>query len=763
MAVLFPVSTLKGIETIGRSKKATYGQIYNTVAPSTNTALYYSGDSDGSMKLFPYLAILSMISGSSFITSVANTATVTLNVTAGVLTATAIGGGSVTTVSVVTANGFSGVVATPTTTPAITLSTTITATNIIYSDGIAIVGDANWVRTAFSIGLETSSHSNTFIGGVGSGVSGNNTMTGSNNLGIGYNTLISNTNGSNNIAVGGGALTANNGLGASNNIGVGYRSLFGNATGESNTAFGSFSLRTNITGSNLVGIGASTDVSIDGLGNSVALGASSIITLSNQIVFGKTSTPISNWQIAGVDYVVPTTGGTAGQFLQTNGATPQVLSWATASGGGGSVTTVSVVSANGFAGTVTTATTTPAITISTTITGIIKGNGTAIGAAVAGTDYQVPITLTTTGTSGAATFISNSLNIPQYQAAGTYVTSVTGTANRITSTGGATPQIDIAATYVGQTTLTTLGVIGTGTWQATKIDLLYGGTNADLSATGGTANYLKQSSVGAAITVGAIPASDIGSGQALTRVNDTNTTITLSANAPTALLAATSLTLGWTGTLAPVRGGTGQDFSSSSGMVEVNAGTFSITESFGGGALIDTQVASNSATIDFTNKLTSTYTTYVVILTNFVSSTNNNTVLYMRQGTGSTPTYQTTGYFNTRFITQWNSSGASNATAGSGATSSVGFPIPMIEGAAGTYNLINSTITIPNPSQSAVAHMYYCDTTSNFTTAGGVVTDNREISCARIAATTAVTSLRFLFDGASALIASGTAKLYGYK
>jgi hypothetical protein len=46
-------------------------------------------------------------------------------------------------------------------------------------------------------------------------------------------------------------------------------------------------------------------------------------------------------------------------------------------------------------------------------------------AAVAGTDFQAPITLTTTGTSGAATFSSNTLNIPQYQAALT--NPVTGT------------------------------------------------------------------------------------------------------------------------------------------------------------------------------------------------------------------------------------------------------------------------------------------------------------------------------------------------
>ena len=60
----------------------------------------------------------------------------------------------------------------------------------------------------------------------------------------------------------------------------------------------------------------------------------------------------------------------------------------TSGGGSGTVTTVSVVSANGFAGTVANAGTTPAITMQTSITGMLKGNGTALVAAVAGTDYM---------------------------------------------------------------------------------------------------------------------------------------------------------------------------------------------------------------------------------------------------------------------------------------------------------------------------------------------------------------------------------------
>lgn len=52
-------------------------------------------------------------------------------------------------------------------------------------------------------------------------------------------------------------------------------------------------------------------------------------------------------------------------------------------------------------------------------------------------------------------------------------------------------------------------------------------------------------------------ASSITGGAALTRVDDTNVTLTLGGSPTAALLAATSLTLGWTGTLAVARGGSG--------------------------------------------------------------------------------------------------------------------------------------------------------------------------------------------------------------
>jgi hypothetical protein len=69
--------------------------------------------------------------------------------------------------------------------------------------------------------------------------------------------------------------------------------------------------------------------------------------------------------------------------------------WEQASGGGGSgtVTTVSVATANGFAGTVANPTSTPAITLTTSVTGLLRGNGTAISAAV-GTDLPALNTIT---------------------------------------------------------------------------------------------------------------------------------------------------------------------------------------------------------------------------------------------------------------------------------------------------------------------------------------------------------------------------------
>ena len=95
---------------------------------------------------------------------------------------------------------------------------------------------------------------------------------------------------------------------------------------------------------------------------------------------------------------LPIADGTANQALVTDGA--GVLSFA--STGTGTVTAVSVSSTNGFAGT-SSGGATPALTLSTSITGVLKGNGTAISAASAGTDYVSPSGALGTPSSGTLT------------------------------------------------------------------------------------------------------------------------------------------------------------------------------------------------------------------------------------------------------------------------------------------------------------------------------------------------------------------------
>ena len=74
------------------------------------------------------------------------------------------------------------------------------------------------------------------------------------------------------------------------------------------------------------------------------------------------------------------------------------------------------------------------------------------------TAYNNRITsLTTTGTSGAATLTSNTLNIPQYQAQGSYITSLTGEA---TASGPGAASVTLTNSAVIGKVLTGLNVTG---------------------------------------------------------------------------------------------------------------------------------------------------------------------------------------------------------------------------------------------------------------------------------------------------------------
>ena len=286
--------------------------------------------------------------------------------------------GSVTSVSVVSANGLAGTVATPTTTPAITLSTTVTG--ILYGNGTSI---------AAAIAGE-------------------------------FPTLNQNTTG-----------TASN------------------ITASSNSTL--------------------TTLSALSLPYSQVTGTPSALLFADSLVNTAGTVTLVN------DSASPT----ASQYYGTN-VSSTLGYYNLPATGTGTVTSVSVVSANGLAGTVATATTTPAITLSTTVTGLLKGNGTAISAATAGTDYVIP-SGSITGTASNITGSSNStlttlsaLSLPYSQVTGTptplvFADSLVNTAGTVTLVNdSASPG---ASQYYGTNAGSVLGYYPVGSGSANPIQL----------------------------------------------------------------------------------------------------------------------------------------------------------------------------------------------------------------------------------------------------------------------------------------------------
>jgi hypothetical protein len=146
----------------------------------------------------------------------------------------------------------------------------------------------------------------------------------------------------------------------------------------------------------------------------VARGGTGATTLtSNNVILGNGT--------SAVQFVAPST---AGNILTSNGTTWTSTPPATS----GTVTAVSVVSANGFAGT-SSGGTTPALTLSTSVSGLLKGNGTAISAAVSGTDYAP-------ATSGTSILYGNGAGGFSNVTVGTGLTFSAGTLSA-SSSGGA--------------------------------------------------------------------------------------------------------------------------------------------------------------------------------------------------------------------------------------------------------------------------------------------------------------------------------------
>lgn len=200
-------------------------------------------------------------------------------------------------------------------------------------------------------------------------------------------------------------------------------------------------------------------------------------------------------------------GGTTGQFLVKASDTDYDTTWSTESGLG---TVTSVALSGGTTGlTVSGSPITTSGTITLYGTLVVANGGTGLAS----------------GTSGG---------ILGYTASGTLASSVALTANAIVLGGGA-----------GSTPVP-MASLGTST------TVLHG--NAAGSPTFGAVVLTTDVS-------GILPAANGGTGVSslgtLSRVDDTNVTMTLGGTPTGALINAVSMTLGWTGTLAVARGGTG--------------------------------------------------------------------------------------------------------------------------------------------------------------------------------------------------------------
>jgi len=289
------------------------------------------------------------------------------------------------------------------------------------------------------------------------------------------------------------------------------------------TAAGDLASRVTIGGAAIYRVGG-TDVSVPDGGTGVS-------TLTG-IVKGN-GTSAFTAAVAGTDYQAPitlTTTGTSGAATLISN-TLNIPNYAT---GSGTVTSVSVVTANGFAGTVATNTTTPAITLTTSVTGLLKGNGTAISAATVGTDYSV-------GTSALATGILKSTTTTgalSIAVAGDFPTlnqNTTGTAANVTGivlgVNGGTGVANSGKTITLGGNLTTSGAFAS-TFTMSATTTVTFPTTGTLATLAGTETLTNKTLTSPILTTPALgtPASGVATNLTGTAAGLTAGTVTTNAN-----------------------------------------------------------------------------------------------------------------------------------------------------------------------------------------------------------------------------------------
>ena len=219
---------------------------------------------------------------------------------------------------------------------------------------------------------------------------------------------------------------------------------------------------------------------ISGLtGDVIATGPGSVgaTITNNAVTFGKMQAMSANKLLGSGLAGTAVSEIVLGTGLTFTGTTLNVSS------AGGTVTNISVANANGFSGTVVNPTTTPAITLTTPVTGILKGNGTAISAAIAG-DFPV----LNQNTLGNAATVTTNANL-------TGPVTSTGNATSISANAVTNAMLSQVATqtFKGRTTAATGNVEDLTATQATAMLNNFTPTTKGLVplSNGGTSTFLR--------------------------------------------------------------------------------------------------------------------------------------------------------------------------------------------------------------------------------------------------------------------------------
>lgn len=335
------------------------------------------------------------------------------------------GGGTVTNVSVVTANGVSGTVANSTTTPAITLALgAITPTSVAASGSVTgsnLSGTNTGDQTITLTGDVTGSGTGSFAATIGNSkvtyakiqnVSATDKVLGRSSAGAGVveeitctaagRALIDDADASaQRTTLGLGTLATQNGTfsGTSSGTNTGDQTitLTGDVTGSGTGSFAATIANDAVTNSKLANVATAT-----------IKGRVSSGTGDPEDLTGTQATTLLDTFTSSLKGLAPASGGGTTNFLRADGT------WATPASGTGTVTSVSVVTANGVSGTVANSTTTPAITLSLgAITPTsVAATGTVTGSNLSGTntgDQTITLTgdVTGSGTGSFATTIAN--------------------------------------------------------------------------------------------------------------------------------------------------------------------------------------------------------------------------------------------------------------------------------------------------------------------------------------------------------------------